>query len=242
MEVYEEAPAYPAVRRLTIFPVQATYALIALNALIFVGDYLSGRLYFQWGALMPAAVVMFNQWWRVLAAGFLHADIAHIGFNLYALYGLGSLMERFFGTRRFLAVYFTGLLGSSALVTLFSPLLIPTVGASGAIMGVLGGLVVYYWMYNQRIPQGRSVLNELARMAVINIGIGLLPGISWWGHLGGFLAGALTGWCVYPRYDDAGYAAKLPVLPLSPAAQRGGWLAVGGWLLLLLIAALTRGV
>lgn len=242
MAMGSEFPGPAVARRLETFPVKATYILLGLNALIFLGDTISGQIYSEWGALVPAAVIVLQQWWRVITAGFLHADITHIGFNLYALYGLGSLMERFFGTRRFLAIYLTGLLGSSVLVTLFSPMLVPTVGASGAIMGVLGGLVVYYAIYRNRIMRGRGVLSELVQMAAINIFIGLLPGISWWGHLGGFLAGGLTGWLFHPRYDDTSYAATLTVQPITPEARSGWLLSLVGWLALLAVAALTRGV
>ncbi len=242
MAMGSEFSSPASMRRLETFPIKATYALIGLNALIFLGDYLSGRMFFRWGALMPAAVIVFNQWWRVITAGFLHADITHIIFNLYALFGLGMLMERFFGTRRFLAIYMTGLLGSSALVTLFSPMLVPTLGASGAIMGVLGGLVVYYAIYKNRVVRGQKMLSEMVQMAIINIGIGILPGISWWGHLGGFLGGALTGWFLCPRYNDASYAALLRVQPITPEARSGWLFSLIGWLALLGVAALTRGM
>jgi membrane associated rhomboid family serine protease len=177
----------------------ATFVLIGINILVFVADLLLRNAVTDFGALVPLLVVEYRQWWRLIAAGFLHADFMHIALNLYAFYGLGRLAERFFGTGQLIAVYGLSLFGASTLVTLFSPLVTPTVGASGAIMGVLGALVIFFRTYREQLVGGRGFLNGLIRMALINIGIGLLPGISWWGHLGGFAFGALTGLVVIPR-------------------------------------------
>jgi len=210
--------------RLPRFPARVAYAMIAINVLVFALDWLVGRRIAYAGALVPALVIVYGEWWRLITAGFLHANLTHIALNAYAVYGLGRLMERFFGPARFMIVYGLALLGSSVLVTLFSAFGTPTVGASGAIMGVLGALLVYFWHYRDWLVAGRSYLGELARMALINVGIGLLPGISWWGHLGGLLAGAAVGLALLPRYR---YRLDLPAqLELSGLGSRD-WLAVG---------------
>ena len=179
----------------------ATLALIGINVLIYIANLASGNAVTLFGALVPLLVVRYQQWWRLIVSGFLHADLMHIGLNLYAFYGLGQLAERFFGKKQLIAIYGFSLLGASTLVTLFSPLNTPTVGASGAIMGVLGALVALFWTYREELAGGRGFLNRLIQMALINIGIGLLPGISWWGHLGGFVFGALTGLLLLPRFE-----------------------------------------
>lgn len=232
----------PRQLRLPRFPVRATYWLIGINCVVFAIDMLMQRQVTMYGALMPILVVQYQQWWRLLTAGFLHADILHIAFNLYAFHSLGLLMERFFGLRRFLATYGLSLVGCSVLVTLFSPPQTPTVGASGAIMGVLGAMVVFFWRYRDRLLGGQSFLDQLIRMALINIGIGLLPGISWWGHLGGFLAGAASGLVLLPRYQVPDWLTdQLTLRPLSERNWLGLAAIAGAQLTLLVLALLFRG-
>ncbi len=235
------APSFPPQRlRLPLSPVRVTYVLIALNVLIFLLSLLLGDIIYNIGALAPFTVIFYGQWWRLLTAGFLHADILHIAFNMYALRGLGTLGERFFGWRRFLIVYAFALLGTGVVVTLLSPLEIPTVGASGAIMGLLGALVVYYWQYRDQLVGGRNYLNELIKMALVNIGIGLLPGISLWGHLGGFLAGVLVAGVVYPRYAYPDEYGILKRQPLTWRAWLGTMLLFLGEATMLFLAILLR--
>jgi rhomboid protease GluP len=204
---------------LPLFPVRVTYVLIVLNGLFFVVDFIIQRQVYSMGALVPALVLSYNQWWRLLTAGFIHADILHIGVNLYALYGLGTLVERFYGPGRYTSIYFFSLLGANILVTLLSSWDIPTIGASGAIMGVLGAALFYFWRYRDMLRQGRRYLSELIKMALINVGIGLLPGISLWGHLGGLLVGFSMGWVLLPYYQPIGTEIRvLHVLPIKRRA------------------------
>jgi rhomboid protease GluP len=198
-EYTHEPEPHPRLR-LPSHPVRVTYGLLALNVLVFVIDMLLNGLLTQLGALLPAWVGRYGEWWRLITTGFLHADLLHIAFNMYALYNLGRLLERFYGSIRVSVIYALSLMGSSTLVLLLSSPDVPTVGASGAIMGMLGGLLAYYWRYRDSLVGGRNYLNQLIRLALINIGIGLLPGISMWGHAGGFLAGLGVGWALHPRY------------------------------------------
>ena len=203
---------------LPLFPVRVTYVLMGINGLVFLVDILFNRWVFSMGALAPGLVLQYNQWWRLLTAGFVHADVLHIGVNLYALYMLGILVERFYGPWRYLTIYILSLFGANTLVTLLTPLNIPTVGASGAIMGLLGAALTYFWSYRNLLSQGRRFLNDLIRMAVLNIGIGLLPGISLWGHLGGLLAGSAAGWGLLPDYRSRGVEVRL--LQIKPIQVR----------------------
>jgi rhomboid protease GluP len=212
-----QVPPSPPRYTLPLFPVRVVYVLIAINGLIAGIDFLTQRRIFALGALVPELVIYYSQWWRLLTAGFIHADLIHIAANLYALYGLGTLVERFFGPRRTICIYIFSLFGANVIVTLLSSWNIPTVGASGAIMGVLGAALTYFWRYRNLITQGRRYLSELIKMAVINISIGLLPGISLWGHLGGLLAGLAMGWILIPYYRPVGVEIRvLHVLPIKP--------------------------
>jgi rhomboid protease GluP len=227
--------------RLPRFSVRATYWLIGINILVFGVDMITGHFVTAYGALIPVLVLRYRQWWRLISAGFLHADIVHIAFNLYALQGLGRLMERFFGFRRFLVTYGLSLLGCSALVTLFSNLRTPTVGASGAIMGVLGAMVIFFWKYRDLLIGGRNFLNQLARMALINIGIGLLPGISWWGHLGGFVTGLAIGAALLPKYRvPSRLTDQLEIQPLRGQNWAGVAAVLVSELVLLAVAFIWR--
>jgi len=188
--------------RLPRFPVRATYALIAANVLIFLLSFLGSNLLYGLGALVPVRVIRGGEWWRLFTAGFLHSitSIMHIGFNMYALYLLGRTTESIFGTPRFLIIYTLALVGGNLNVLLFAPLGSITVGASGAVLGLLGALLAYYWQYQETIVGARGQLAHLTTTALLNLAIGLLPGVSLWGHLGGTLLGFLTGLALVPRY------------------------------------------
>ncbi len=218
-----------------------TYGLLGINLVVFVLTVLEGGGLVVNGGLIPR-LVLYGQFWRLVTSAFLHGDILHIFTNLYALYYLGLHIERHFGSLRFLAVYAFALLGASVFVLLFSPLDTITVGASGAIMGVLGGLVIYYWKHRDFIAGGRQNLERLVRVAVLNLAIGLLPQVSLWGHLGGFLAGVTLSWAIYPRYHGvADPEPHLEVAPLDKNAWGATGIVVVIWLFLLIFSLWIRG-
>ncbi|MFP4345201.1 MAG: rhomboid family intramembrane serine protease [Anaerolineales bacterium] len=229
--------------RFPLFPVRATYALIAVNVLIFFLTLLSSNLLYGLGALVPIRVIQRGEWWRLLMSGFLHAGVMHIGFNMYALYLLGREMEAIFGTLRFLVTYTFALVGGSLAVLLFTPLNTVTVGASGAVLGVLGALLAYYWQHQENIAGGRRRLANLATMALVNLAIGLSPGISLWGHLGGTLFGFLAGLALVPRYRfvEGGFYPR--VVSEGPRRQEllGAVILFGVCLALFITALLIRG-
>lgn len=157
------------------------------------------------GAIVPTLVIRDGEYWRLLSAMFLHGDgtarggLLHVGMNLYVLWQLGRLFEIMFGSRRFLAVYFVTGIGAS-LTTLLRFLLMHTdgasVGASGAIFGIMGALIISI----RRSPRwknerwARSVVQQLMFWIVVNIVIGYyVPQIDMAAHFGGFLTGVLLG-------------------------------------------------
>jgi len=193
-------PPEPVSLRYPLFPVRATYVLIALNVLVFLPTFLFGNWVYWLGGLIPQQVLYSGEVWRFLTAGFIHGDVVHLLFNMYALHVLGRDVERIFGSARFLAVYFLALLGGNILVVCLSPLERLTVGASGAILGLLGALVAYFWRYRENLRGGRQHLMSLISSALLNLGLGLLPRISLWGHLGGIVVGLAAGIVVVPVY------------------------------------------
>jgi rhomboid protease GluP len=146
------------------------------------------------GAISEYYVRGQGQYWRLLSAMFLHGSVLHLVLNLLALWQLGALFETMFGTRRFVFIYFlTGLLAS---VTSLFYAGGPSVGASGAIFGILGAFIFSI----RRSPRfrhekwARGIVQQLIFWIVANIAIGMtVPQIDLAAHLGGLVAGLLIG-------------------------------------------------
>lgn len=166
-------------------------------------------------------------WWQLVTSMFTHVDALHIGFNMLALWFLGPQLEVALGRLRFLALYLLSGLGGSLLVFWFAPEFTPTLGASGAVFGLMAGLLVLALRVRGDV---QSILMWLG----LNAGITILGrgSISWQGHLGGFLGGlALMGIFAFapkgPRrtaWQGAGVAAYIVVL-VALLALRAGALA-----------------
>jgi membrane associated rhomboid family serine protease len=125
-----------------------------------------------------------GQWYRLLSATFLHAGILHLLFNMYALYVLGPNLERLLGSRQFFGLYFLSALGGSTLGLWFSDPNSNSIGASGAIFGLLTATIVI----GRHL---RADVSQLIVLLVINAVIGFSGGIDWRAHFGGALTGAL---------------------------------------------------
>jgi rhomboid protease GluP len=134
-----------------------------------------------------------GEYWRLVTSMFLHGGLVHLALNGWALFQLGALLETLMGSSRMLLVYFvTGIAGSLASATFTQQ---PSVGASGAIFGLLGALIAYLLRRRGALtPQGKSILMQLVGWAVINVFFGFsTPGIDNSAHLGGCAAGLLFG-------------------------------------------------
>jgi membrane associated rhomboid family serine protease len=165
----------------------ATVALVAINVAVFLlergGD--SNTYVFRQGALTGVGVAD-GQWWRVVTAAFLHANILHIAFNMYALWLLGRPLERYIGAARFLAIYAVAGISGSAGALLLTSADVPTVGASGAIFGLMGALLV---LERRGMPLVGPLLPILLINLVFTFGV---AGISIGGHIGGLIGGILA--------------------------------------------------
>ena len=167
-----------------------TLVLIAINIVLYGIDYLSGERLSAAFALIPAAV-QHGEWWRIITGGFMHASWPHVLINMYALFQAGAFVEYCYGTPRYGIIYFIGLIGGGVaayLTTIATG--VPTVGASGAIMGVFGAMAVLGF----KLPRLRRELLQAAIFPIVlTLGYGLfIPNISNWGHIGGLLTGSLT--------------------------------------------------
>src|SRR5919109_844778 len=187
-----------------------TYVLIGINVAVALGSILGGGSATGGGGLdgtllqdgsVSRATVADGEYWRLLTAGFLHAGFFHLLFNMLSLYILGTLLEPAVGRLRFGLIYFVSLLAGSFGALLLEPSL-PTVGASGAIFGLMGAAVVV--LRNRGIRAMESgigiwiVLNLVITFTVRNISIG--------GHIGGLLGGTLAALLLF----NVGERIRLP--------------------------------
>jgi rhomboid protease GluP len=175
--------------------------LIGFGIEILTGAWLNGRELARLGAVAPYYVFGEGQYWRLLTAMFLHGDgtvggdVLHLVMNLVALFQLGTLYELMFGTKRFTVIYFvTGLIAS--ITSLLMPPHGPSVGASGAIFGIMGAFV-FSILRSPRFRHeraARGVVNQVVFWAIANIAIGMrLPQIDNSAHIGGLVAGLVIG-------------------------------------------------
>ncbi len=169
-----------------------TTILIALNVAVFIAEIasgsnweaLSGRIYVE-GALYGPAVAD-GDWWRLVTSAFLHAGPIHLLFNMLALWWFGRALETYLGSGRYLSVYFASALAGAAGAVLLDPTT-PTVGASGAVFGILGAGLV---LERSRIYVfGGAALLIVVFNLVFTFTIG---NISIGGHIGGLIGGILS--------------------------------------------------
>lgn len=193
----------------------ATVALVAINVFVYLvtvfqggGLAQPGGWVFENGALV-GVLVGDGEWWRLVGAMFLHGSVLHVAFNMLALYWLGSVVEQALGTGRFLLVYFAaGLAGSAGALVFSSPFAV-TVGASGAIFGIMGALLVLEYLATG------SLAGQAAGLIVINLVLTFaIPNISVGGHLGG-LAGGIAATYALARTRSVRPAAIGPALVVA---------------------------
>ena len=171
-----------------------TITLIVLNVIVYglsgINSYggrlnIDGATIYLRGVLAGQCIRSDGQWYRLITGGFLHAGLLHLGMNMFALWIIGQGLEPVIGRLRFVLVYMVALLGGSAGVMLLSPDS-PTVGASGAIFGMFGALLVVQLM--RGISPWQS---GIVTLIVVNLLFTFaIPGISVGGHVGGLLTGA----------------------------------------------------
>ncbi|XP_021625627.1 RHOMBOID-like protein 10, chloroplastic isoform X2 [Manihot esculenta] len=158
-----------------------TNVLLAINVLVFVAQMATQGKMLLWGAKINSLIDK-GQLWRLATSSLLHANFGHLMINCYSLNSIGATIENLSGPRRFLAIYFTSAIASSATSYWFCKA--PAVGASGAIFGLVGSLAVFIIRHRGMIRGGKDDLQNIARVILLNMVIGILSrGIDNWGHL-----------------------------------------------------------
>jgi len=216
-------------------PAPVTVVLIVANLVVFVAMLATGgsvgntfqSSLFQNGALV-GALVGHGDWWRLFTATFLHASFIHVALNMFVLWVIGTVVEQALGSWRFILIYLvSGLAGSAGALLIplshsggqftmqYNPF-VATVGASGAIFGIMGSLLVLEYL------QTGSLAGQAMAMIVVNLVIGFaVPNISIGGHLGGLIGGILATYALvrtrYRRPNFIGPAMVVLVGVLSVA-------------------------
>jgi membrane associated rhomboid family serine protease len=215
-------------RSLHVDPI-ATYVLIAINVLMFLGSGGGGGILTGGGsggsrvfsdfALWGPAIEVNHEYWRLITGAFLHSGILHIGFNMYILYWLGTMLEPSLGHARFVALYFASLLAGSFGALLLDPNAV-TVGASGAVFGLMGAAFVL-----QRARGIDPMQSGIGPIILINLVLGfVIPNVSIGGHLGGLAGGVL---CAFAMERVAGRGRGV-ILPIAACVLIGVVAAVAG--------------
>ncbi len=172
-----------------------TWLLIGTMALVFLGQSRAvvDGVPALWvtGALRTDPEARW-QVWRLLSYSWLHGSLLHIGFNGYALYLLGGSLERLVGSARFVLIYVVSVLVGAIAVLLFQGGEAVTVGASAGVWGLMTAMAVLFFRPQGIVPEAlvAPMRGAFARILLINIALSLVPGISFWGHAGGGIAGA----------------------------------------------------
>jgi len=180
----------------------ATLGLLGFTLAVFAAQWASSTItgkdqLLEWG-MKDAGGLRAGELWRLVTPIFIHAGWLHLAVNMYSLFAIGPAVERFFRPARLLVVYLLSGVSGVILSLAFNPR--PSVGASGAIFGLLGALTAFLYEHRKLFgPAAGAQLRQIGMVLALNLILSLTPGIDAWGHLGGLIAGAACGVLIGPR-------------------------------------------
>ena len=179
-----------------------TFLLIGICIIMFFLTYFLGKNEIITYGGNIKELVKSGEYYRLLTCIFLHAGIIHIACNMYSLYVIGSQLESFFGKIRYLIIFLLSGICGSILSIAFNNNDAISIGASGAIFGLLGAIV--YFGYHYRVYLGNALKNQIIPIIILNLSIGFLtPGIDNFAHIGGLIGGIFTTMaCGIPGKND----------------------------------------
>lgn len=181
-----------------------TYILIAINIFMFlftniVGSSENVNTLVDYGALYTP-LIKAGEYYRLITCSFLHIDIFHLGFNMYALYIVGSQLESFYGKTKFIIIYFFSALMGSLFSCLFTDAV--SAGASGAIFGLFGALI--YFGNHYKAYLGNVIHSQIIPLLLVNFALGfMIKGIDVSAHIGGLIGGYLISMAVGVKYKSS---------------------------------------
>lgn len=195
-----------------------TYGLIAVNvtvwlALLRVGGGMAGTpsdVLLAWGG-NAASEVQRGQWWRMASAMFLHSGLMHVALNMLGLYAAGVAVERIYGHRQFALIYLGSGLVGGGLSLHFAAQSAVSVGASGAVFGVTGALLVGLLQHREQLPKsfGKQTFGSLGFFILYSLAQGFTkPGIDNAAHVGGLLAGCILAYLLPKQFDHDTYVRQ----------------------------------
>ncbi|XP_057838198.1 RHOMBOID-like protein 10, chloroplastic isoform X2 [Cryptomeria japonica] len=166
---------------------------------LYVGQIVSrGKVTF-WGAKVNS-LINDGQTWRLVTSSFLHANVVHLLVNCFSLNSVGPMVEELLGPKRFFAVYMASAITSATMSYYLNKA--SSLGASGAIFGLVGSLAVFNFRHKNLSSRGWESLIEIALNIAANMVLGhLSQGIDKWGHVGGMIGGASLSWLIGPAFS-----------------------------------------
>lgn len=227
-----------------------TYVLVGFTIFVYLMQLLSvavfGYAVFNigwleyYGARFNDAIRA-GELWRFITPVFLHGSITHIFFNMYALFSIGSLLEKYYGHARFVLLYFLGAFSGNVFSFLFTGKNGYSLGASTAVFGLVAAEAVFFYQNRKLLGSfARQALGNTAFVIVINLFlIGQLPGIDSFGHVGGLLGGAVFAWFASPIWKLIGMP---PDVKLEDEREFRDWVTGAGAVLLIFGAMAIWGM
>jgi rhomboid protease GluP len=232
------APTPPPQRTRIEMPQAApyvTYAIIAITVLAYFVQATPYGNQFIDAFIKSNDQIRAGQVWRLLTPALLHANLMHIGFNMYALLSFGTGLERDFGHRRFLLLYILGAFAGNVMSFLMTNA--DSLGASTAIFALVGAEGMFI-VNNRKLFAGRfrSAIGNIIFIVVINlVVIGSLANVDNWGHIGGLVSGVMFSWFASPIFQVEGIPPVLHVVDRRPMRE----IITGAALVLLVFGALA---
>ena len=199
-----------------------THTILGITIAMFVLQLVSQSLFrVDYLAVLGAKIneaILQGQIWRLITPVLLHGSITHIFFNMYALLSIGRDVERFYGHKRYLALYLAAAFAGNVLSFLVTQA--SSYGASTAIFGLIAAEGIFIFRNRKFFRNSRAMLINIAVVIGINLFIvGMIPNIDNFGHLGGLVGGGLFAWLAGPLWGESGCFPQVKISDVSDKSR-----------------------